>query len=100
MRDHLLQCGSSECTKWYKTLLDHLHWQMKLLHTKPLLIELLIENLKNCFNDLPAECQNMPIDERRAVGKQTAIGWRRLFNGQLTKRWAILQDDHLHHIRL
>ena len=61
-RDHLLQCGSSECTKWCKTLLAYLHRQMKLLHMKPSLIELLIKNLKNWFKDLPADCQNMPID--------------------------------------
>eukprot|EP00957_Ditylum_brightwellii_P025207 1907770-Ditylum_brightwellii.AAC.1 len=42
----------------------------------------------------------MPMDKRYLVGEQTAIGWRRLFNGQLTKQWAILQDDYLHHIRL
>eukprot|EP00957_Ditylum_brightwellii_P026522 2006744-Ditylum_brightwellii.AAC.1 len=42
----------------------------------------------------------MPIDKRRLVGEQTVIGWRRLFNGQLTKRWAILQDNYLHYIRL
>eukprot|EP00957_Ditylum_brightwellii_P027573 2084411-Ditylum_brightwellii.AAC.1 len=76
MRDHLLQCGSSECTKWRKTLLTHLHQRMKLLYTKPSLIELFIKNLKNWFNALPADCQNMPIDERRAVGEQTAIDWR------------------------
>eukprot|EP00957_Ditylum_brightwellii_P138771 10577997-Ditylum_brightwellii.AAC.1 len=73
---------------------------MKLLHTKPSLIKLLIKNLKNWFKDIPADSQNMPIDERRTVGKQTAIGWRRLFNDQITKQWAILQDDHLHHIHL
>eukprot|EP00957_Ditylum_brightwellii_P051981 3942832-Ditylum_brightwellii.AAC.1 len=57
-----------------QNLLVHLHQQMKLLHTKPSLIELLIKTLKNWLNDLPADCQNMSTDERRAVGKQTAIG--------------------------
>eukprot|EP00957_Ditylum_brightwellii_P058429 4430904-Ditylum_brightwellii.AAC.1 len=55
------------------------------------------QEFKELVNDLPAECQNMPLDEQRAAGEQTGIGWRRLFNGQLTKQLALLQDDHLHH---
>eukprot|EP00957_Ditylum_brightwellii_P192364 14643958-Ditylum_brightwellii.AAC.1 len=66
---------------------------MKLLHTNPSMIELLLKKLKNWFNNLPVECQNMPLDECSAVSKQFAIGWRRVFNDQLTQQWALLQDD-------
>eukprot|EP00957_Ditylum_brightwellii_P062044 4708401-Ditylum_brightwellii.AAC.1 len=65
MRDHLLRCGSPECDKWQKTLLAHLQRRMKLLHTKPFLIELLLKNLKNWLDNLPADCQNMPLDKCR-----------------------------------
>eukprot|EP00957_Ditylum_brightwellii_P098423 7498572-Ditylum_brightwellii.AAC.1 len=67
---------------------------------KPSTIELIVTNLQNWFDDLPLEYQNMPQDECRAMQEQESIGWRWLFDSQLTKQWALLQDNHLHHIKL
>eukprot|EP00957_Ditylum_brightwellii_P084556 6429878-Ditylum_brightwellii.AAC.1 len=39
-------------------------------------------------------------EEHIAITQQTANGWEQFFNGRISKKWAQIQDEYLHDVKL
>jgi hypothetical protein len=96
-RDHLLRCSHDMCQRWRGDLLSKLRKRCDSMHTNPVLLAILIEGLDSWLRQqAPPLPSSYPGPYRLLIQEQNALGWRQLFNGRWSSRWATLQDRYLH----
>eukprot|EP00957_Ditylum_brightwellii_P035056 2657572-Ditylum_brightwellii.AAC.1 len=39
-------------------------------------------------------------EEHIAITQQTATGWQQFFNSHISKKWAQIQDEYMHNVKL
>jgi hypothetical protein len=65
------------------------------VRTDPILLRILTEGIHTWLlgHDNGYNATAVPVKYKRLVREQNLIGWRQLFNGQMSKEWARLQAD-------
>ena len=90
-RDHIIKCPSSDI--WFKNLILQLQMKMKMLQTEPALQSLFLQGLKAWRNINTLPVSHLPRELREVLQEQDNIGWRQIFNGRISSKWARIQEQ-------
>jgi hypothetical protein len=96
-RDHILRCLDPPRVEWRRNYWDALAKFHVEYRTAPLLVYVLKSALEEWFqstSDIEVSPVLYPTDVRHLVIQQNAIGWRQLFNGRFSVKWARLQQEY------
>jgi hypothetical protein len=93
---HVLRCPHPAQTEWRQTFLISICKTCDKLHTRPNLQVILLTATEAWFNDTPGDFSQCPPLYSNLIHQQMQIGWRQLFNGQISTEWLRFQDKHLH----
>eukprot|EP00957_Ditylum_brightwellii_P159727 12157198-Ditylum_brightwellii.AAC.1 len=91
--DHLVQGKSAVVTRWRESFLSHLVKHLEIFHTKPALIQILHSALRVWLQNTPVLSIPVTHAESTTIKQQTAIGWRQLFNDDMSKMWSDIQTS-------
>lgn len=95
---HILTCThETRSHSWRDKFLAELETECATLHTRPILIQVLVDALKLWFNH-PTDSFSMdprkyPPEASRLIHHQNAIGWKQLFMGRFGLTWSDMQED-------
>jgi hypothetical protein len=94
-RDHILQYPHRFRHLWRHRLFAAIRNTGDQQRSRPALVALLIEGLDNWFRQ--STVNPALIDEcfHPLLKEQDHLGWRQIFNGQWSHKWAYLQDQYL-----
>jgi len=95
-RDHILRCP--ENNDWRRLFLQSLRKRCSRLLTEPALQDVLIDGLETWLRADAIDLDQHPSRLHELIMEQNFIGWRQLFNGRLSTKWALVQDDYLKRI--
>lgn len=98
--DHLFTCKSWTSIQSFDTALSTLDRQLSQIDTDPVLSAHLVETLrlwkrqgKVLYSVYPSSIMNYVVFQ--AFAEQGKIGWDRMFEGHISKKWAIAQQRYL-----
>ena len=94
-RHHLYQCNAPSRLDWRKKFLHRLHTKMDKLDTAPDLQELLLEGVKSLLEGRPSKSIHCPPTALPVAEAQSAIGWKEVLKGRLSREWSKAQQRHL-----
>ena len=67
---------------------------MRRRNTDPALITLLVKGITSWRDHILFDISKLEPRYRDLVHEQDKIGWRQIFNGRWSKKWAKLQEHH------
>ena len=95
--DHLIQCQDESPKSHYQKVIQKLFKFLKNSHTHPSIIQIFQSTLSN---NLPTSFEyfvptyEIDQDVIKAAQEQDEIGWKNIFKGHLSSKWAHLQMKH------
>jgi hypothetical protein len=98
--DHLLRCSHPDRKPWRHRLYKALRVTCERYHTRPYLVDILLNGIDAWINSSPFDKTKYPIIYHRLIDEQSALGWRQIFQGRMTMEWARLQDQHLRQLKI
>jgi hypothetical protein len=96
-RDHIIRCPAPSRAEWRRTFweaIDQFHTEYR---TAPLLIHVLRSALGDWFQEesvIDVSPILYPMDVRKLILEQNAIGWKQLFSGRFSIEWSQLQQRY------
>jgi hypothetical protein len=97
---HILQCPHHTRHLWRHRLFDAIHKTGDRQRSRrPALVALLIGGLDNWVSRQTKV--NLTLSDKSfhlLLHEQTQLGWRQIFNGRWSQKWAFLQDQYLREI--
>ena len=98
--DHLFKCKSLASIQTFDTALSSLEIQLSQIDTDPVLSAHLIETLRlwkrqgsGLYSVYPSSIMNHGVFQ--AFAEQEQIGWNGVFEGLISKKWEIAQQQYL-----
>jgi hypothetical protein len=98
--NHLLRCSHSDRKPWRHKLFKSLRATCENHHTRPYLVDILLNGIDAWFNDIPLNKLDYPRTFHKLIAEQTALGWRQIFQGRMSLEWSSLQDQHLRQLQI
>ena len=96
-RDHIIRCPAPPRAEWRRTVweaIDLFHIEYR---TAPLLSHVLRSALGDWFQEesvIEVSPILYPMDVRKLILEQNAIGWRQLFSGRFSIEWSQIQHRY------
>ena len=94
-RQHLYECGGTQRLEWRQTFYKSLAKELGKLDTRMELRELLVTALKAMIEGQDVGSIAIPPGMEELAASQAAIGWRELFKGRFSTKWAEIQQQYL-----
>ena len=98
-RDHVLRCAAASRDAIKSEAIEKIRVGCQQQHTDPDLQHLLLMALQGWMNEPQEEiyrpiAYDFPTRLSALIQQQNLIGWRHIFNGRFSVRWAELQDEY------
>ena len=93
-RHHLYECSGPSRLEWRQKFYKSLAKNLVELNTYDPMSELLVRALKAMIEGEDVETIAVPEGLEELAAAQSAIGWRELFKGRLSNRWALSYFSH------
>jgi hypothetical protein len=97
-RDHILQCPHRSRHIWHHQRFAAIRNTSEQQRSRSALVSLLIDGLANWFQQSTVNPALIDKCFHPLVEEQAQLGWRQIFNGRWSCKWAYLQYQYLREI--